>query len=248
MATRPKARAADRAEAFRARVRQALAAAAIPEDAPAMQAYMKSTLPFLGVHMEPLRRVVKELAADAPFDDPAAWSETVLRLFRGATHREERQAAVELTHAKASRPFQTLEALPTYEAMIVEGAWWDLVDPLAAYGVGGLLAAHPAPMKKAMRAWARDASLWKRRAAILSQLQHKAKTDRALLFACIEPSLASKEFFLRKAIGWALRQYARVEPDEVVRYVRAHAGELSGLSKREALKALLKSGAVESVP
>lgn len=248
MARPREARATDRAEAFRARLREALAGAAAPEDAPAMQAYMKSTLPFLGVHMDALRRIVKELAADAPFDDLAAWSEVVLRVFREATHREERQAAVELTRAKASRAFQTPGALPTYEAMIVEGAWWDLVDPLAAYGVGGLLAAHPAPMKAAMRAWARDPNLWKRRTAILSQLQRKEQTDRALLFACIEPSLGSKEFFLRKAIGWALRQYARVEPDEVVRYVRAHAGKLSGLSKREALKALLKSGVVESVP
>jgi 3-methyladenine DNA glycosylase AlkD len=251
-ARRSQARArADRVQAFQRRMRAALAESAIPADAPAMQAYMKSAMPFLGVHKDALRRIVKQLSVEAPFDDSAGWSEVVLHLFRGATHREERTAAVELALAKASRPFQSLEALPTYEAMIVEGAWWDLVDPLAAHGVGGLLATHGAhveQVKRAMRAWARDADLWKRRCAILSQLQHKAKTDRALLYACIEPSLASKEFFLRKAIGWALRQYARVEPDEVERYVRAHASELSGLSKREALKALLKSGAVGALP
>ncbi len=234
--------------ALRASLRAALAEAATPADAPAMQAYMKSTLPFLGVHADEVRRIVRRLSATLRFDDLAAWSALVLAIFRGATHREERYAAIELTRAKASRAFQTPAALPTYEALIVEGAWWDLVDPLAAHGVGGLLAHHPAPLTKAMRAWARDEDLWKRRAAILSQLRRKRATDRALLYACIEPSLSSKEFFLRKAIGWALRQYARAEPEEVVRYVEAHAAELSGLSKREALKALLASGAVEAVP
>jgi 3-methyladenine DNA glycosylase AlkD len=81
-----------------------------------------------------------------------------------------------------------------------------------------------------------DANLWKRRSAILCQLHAKRETDLALLYACIEPSIGSQEFFLRKAIGWALRQYARTDPAEVRHYVTANAARLSGLSRREALK------------
>jgi 3-methyladenine DNA glycosylase AlkD len=90
-------------------------------------------------------------------------------------------------------------------------------------------------MKKRMLIWSTDRDMWKRRSAILCQIRKKAATDLDLLYACIAPSIGSKEFFLRKAIGWALRQYAWTDPREVVRYVKAHP-ELSGLSKREALK------------
>ncbi len=91
-------------------------------------------------------------------------------------------------------------------------------------------------MKRRMLAWSRDADMWKRRSAILCQLRAKGETDLEFLYACIEPSLDSKAFFLRKAIGWALRQYAWTDPAEVARYVAAHADRLSGLSQREALK------------
>ncbi len=87
-----------------------------------------------------------------------------------------------------------------------------------------------------MLAWSRDRDMWKRRTSIICQLRFKENTDLELLQACIEPSLDSKQFFLRKAIGWALRQYAWVDPDWVVSYVSAHEAELSPLSRREALK------------
>jgi 3-methyladenine DNA glycosylase AlkD len=123
-----------------------------------------------------------------------------------------------------------------YEEMIVSGAWWDLVDELATHRIGALLAAFPDSMRPLMLRWAHDDDLWKRRTSILCQNRFKARTDTALLFACIEPSLSDNDFFARKAIGWALREYAKTEPREVVRYVRAKG--ISGLSRREALKNL----------
>jgi len=84
--------------------------------------------------------------------------------------------------------------------------------------------------------WSTDDDMWKRRCAILCQNRAKRATDLAPLYDCIEPSLESKEFFLRKAIGWALRAYAWTDPDEVRRYVTENAERLSGLSRREALK------------
>jgi 3-methyladenine DNA glycosylase AlkD len=132
-----------------------------------------------------------------------------------------------------------------YEEMIVSGAWWDYVDGIASHRVGLLLRRHPEPMRTIMLEWSRSDDLWKRRTSIICQLTFKAETDLGLLYACIEPSLSSREFFLRKAIGWALRQYARTDPAEVVRYVSAHEGRLSPLSKREALKNIHESAYTE---
>jgi len=122
-----------------------------------------------------------------------------------------------------------------FEEMIVTGAWWDHVDE-AAHLVGQMLRAHPKQLKPLMRAWSRDENLWKRRVSIICQISFKKDTDLELLYANIAPNLADRDFFIRKAIGWALRAYAWTDPDEVARYVRLHESELSGLSRREALK------------
>ena len=123
-----------------------------------------------------------------------------------------------------------------YEEMIVTGAWWDYVDHIAGRRIGLLLRNHPAPMSRLMRRWSRSDDMWKRRTSIICQLGFKERTDLALLYDCIEPNLDDREFFIRKAIGWALRQHAWTDPKEVQRYVRAHEDQLSGLSRREALK------------
>ncbi|MFI6709586.1 DNA alkylation repair protein [Nonomuraea sp. NPDC050478] len=215
-------------------VRLALRKAAEPGKAAAMRAYMKSAMPFLGVQAGPRRAALRQVFADHPLETAPEWRRAVLRLWREAEFREERYAAIELTGFRLYRDFQTLYTVPMYEEMIVTGAWWDLVDELATHRVGGLLAAFPETMRPLMLEWAHAGDLWKRRTAILCQNRFKARTDTALLYACIEPSLSDNDFFARKAIGWALREYAKTNPDEVVRYVRAKG--ISGLSRREALK------------
>jgi 3-methyladenine DNA glycosylase AlkD len=212
-----------------------LAAVAAPERAADMQAYMKSAMPYLGVSAVPLRQVCKQAFTDLRYESAPQWRADVLALWRGARFREERYAAIELTGLRAAQPFQRIDALPMYEEVIVTGAWWDYVDPIAGQRLWAILQHDGEPMKRTMLAWAVDENMWKRRSAILCQLRAKQQTDLDFLYACITPSIASKEFFLRKAIGWALRQYAWTDPAEVVRYVETHA-ELSGLSKREALK------------
>jgi 3-methyladenine DNA glycosylase AlkD len=127
-------------------------------------------------------------------------------------------------------------AMPMFEEMIVTGAWWDYVDAIAGRQVGEILRKDPRRMKPMMRRWASDDHMWKRRTAILCQLGFKGETDLELLYHCIEANVAHKNFFIRKAIGWALRQYAWTDPKEVGRYVRAHRDELSPLSMREATK------------
>jgi 3-methyladenine DNA glycosylase AlkD len=216
-------------------VHAALAATADPSKAPAMQRYMKSAMPYLGVPTPPLRRTCRELFARHPLEDFASWHDTVLALWRAATHREHRYAAIELTSARRYAAMQTLRALPMYEEMIVSGAWWDYVDALA-HRLGDILRHDADRTKSRLRVWARSSNSWKRRAAILSQLGFKRETDLAFLHDCIAPSMASDEFFLRKAIGWALRDLAWSDPATVVRYVKRWEATLSPLTRREALK------------
>jgi len=217
-------------------VRAALKAVADPARAPQMQAYMKSAMPYLGVTTPQRARALHPLFEALELPTAAAWRRAVLGLWRGARYREERYAAIALSGLRRCASFQDLAALPMYEELIVTGAWWDYVDELASHRLGGLLRLFPREMTREMLAWSRCDDLWKRRSAILCQLTFKRETDLDLLYATIEPALDSKEFFLRKAIGWALRQYAWTDPREVRRYVRAHAARLSGLSRREALK------------
>lgn len=201
-----------------------------------MQAYMRSTMPYLGVQTPELRAVCKRVFKAHPIESASVWRDTCLQIWREARFREERYAAIELTGVRLYGAFQTLDTLPMYEEMIVTGAWWDFVDSIASNRLGPLLRSYPARIRKEMLKWSRGRDMWKRRSAVLCQLGFKSDTDLNLLYACIEPSLPSKEFFLQKAIGWALRQYAWTDPLEVARYVREHEKELSALSKREALK------------
>ena len=217
-------------------IRETLREVADPARTPGMQAYMKSQMPYLGVSAVPLRKVCRDLFNGLTWDDAKAWQTDVMAIWRGAEFREERYAAIELTGLRAALPFQDLSALPMYEEMIVIGAWWDYVDIIAGHRLWAILQREGAAMKREMLGWSTDANMWKRRSSILCQLRAKEQTDLDLLYACIEPSLDSKEFFLRKAIGWALRQYAWTDPEEVRRYVARNKERLSGLSRREALK------------
>ena len=215
-------------------LRRRMKVAADPLKAAGMQAYMKSTMPYHGVNMPQLRAISREVF-DGSSMSCLEWSETILELWRDARYREERYAAMFLLGMKRHRECITPAIMPMLEEMIVTGAWWDYVDEIARV-VGDLLRRYPKQIRPVMRRWSTDSNLWKRRVSIICQLAFKKDTDLELLYANIQPNLGDRDFFIRKAIGWALRQYARTDPDEVARYVRVHEAQLSGLSRREALK------------
>jgi 3-methyladenine DNA glycosylase AlkD len=219
-----------------AKLRKALRRAADPQKAPAMQAYMKSVMPYHGVSAPLLRQVCKATFADEQFASASQWQRHVLELWRNARFREERYAALNLAGDKRARPFQSPAAMTMYEELIVTGAWWDYVDDVASHRVGPILRDYPTVVRRKMLSWSKSKDLWKRRSAIICQLGFKSETDLELLYACIEPSLESREFFLQKAIGWALRQYAWTDGTEIRKYVRRNRSRLSALSYREALK------------
>jgi 3-methyladenine DNA glycosylase AlkD len=223
-------------------VRRALAAVADPDKAPVMQAYMKSSMPFLGIHAGPMRATCKAVFDARPLADEQQWLEAVRLLWDGAGHREERYAAIELTGHRYYRGYQRPRTLALYRHLVTTGAWWDLVDNVAGNRVGPILRSAPDEVTPVMRSWALDEDLWVRRTAILCQLGSKAATDldllRFVLERNLEDSLHGREFFIRKAVGWALRQHARIDPDWVLAFVAAKDERLSGLSRREALKHL----------
>jgi 3-methyladenine DNA glycosylase AlkD len=200
-----------------------------------MQAYMKSEMPYRGVKSADMRAISKRVFAEHPLDSCDAWQATILELWRGARYREERYAALELIALRRHRECRTRDALPMYEELIITGAWWDYVDEVAHH-VGELLRSDPKQMRPVMRAWSEDKNIWKRRVSIICQISFKRDTDLELLYANIEPNLSDRSFWIRKAIGWALRAYAWTNPKEIARYVAANESRLSGLSRREALK------------
>jgi 3-methyladenine DNA glycosylase AlkD len=125
------------------------------------------------------------------------------------------------------------ELVELIEHMVRTGQWWDYTDELA-HRVAELHDVRPGPTAALMREWSVDDDFWIRRIAILSQLGRGDRLDPDLLTGVIVPNLAETEFFIRKAIGWALREYARIEPEWVRSFAAMHA--LSPLSRREALK------------
>jgi len=217
-------------------IREGLDAAADPALAPGMQAYMKSTMPYLGVRVPAVRRLARTAEKARPPLDLDTHLATVAVLWDEARFREERYAAAALLDTPAARRLRTPDQVPLLTHMIQTGAWWDHVDELS-HRVGDLLVMHREPMSAIVRAWSAGDDIWLRRSAIICQLGAKSATDLELLTDVIEAAQDEKEFFLRKAIGWALREYARTDPGWVRAFVDAHPN-LSGLSRREALKHL----------
>ncbi len=224
-------------------VRAALAEVGDPERAAQQQAYMKSDLPYVGLGAPALRALLRPVLADHRFADRAQWEAAVLELFEDASHREEWYAAVALLRHRPYAAWLDVDLLPLLEQLVRLGAWWDVVDEIAGHVVGQVLLDHRVAATPVMDAWAVDPdSLWVRRTAMLSQLRHAEVTDTDLLervlVANLDDTAYGNDFFVRKALGWALRQHARTDPDWVRAFVATHADRLSGLSRREALKHL----------
>ncbi|HSL73245.1 MAG TPA: DNA alkylation repair protein [Ilumatobacteraceae bacterium] len=213
-------------------LRAELEAVAEPESAPAMAAYMQHHFQFLGVKTPQRRAAVKPTMTQAR----AATGDELCDFVRECWEQPEREfqyVGADLLRANVKR----LESrhLAEVEDLIVTKAWWDTVDALAAWSVGPLVRADPA-LVAVMDQWIDDDDIWLARTAILHQLHFGPDTDADRLFDYARRRAGDTEFFIRKAIGWALRQYARTDPEAVRALVAAH--DFSGLTRREALKHL----------
>ena len=227
-------------------IRAGLAARADPAQAAPMQAYMKSEMPFLGVPTPARRAWVKDCCRGCECADAAALSAAMLALWRPARYREERYAALDLLHVPRHKKLLDLSHLPVLLEMLETGPWWDFNDEISGNALQLLLQRHPAELKPVLRRWAHSDKLWLRRAAMLCQRRGKGVFDAVLLYDCILPSLLgasplATEFFIRKGIGWALRERAYQAPDEVRAFCREYGDRLSTLTAREALRVIDKS-------
>lgn len=219
------------------RARAGLAELADPVAAAAMQRYMKSAMPFRGVAKPARERLLRTLVDECPFPDAPALRDAVRELWGGARFREERYLALALVDHRRYRHWPDPSWVPLLREWIVAGAWWDFTDEIASRRIGPLLRAHPVALTPVLRLWSTDPDRWLRRTAVICQLGSGAATDLALLRDAVEANLGDSDFFLRKGIGWALRQHARVDPAWVRGFVTDHP-QLSPLSRREALKHL----------
>ncbi len=215
-------------------LRAVLEGAANPDDVEAMAAYMKNQFAFLGLRSAELRLVSKPFLRAAAGVDGDELIGFVHRCW-SQPEREFRYVGANLTRKHVSKLDPS--HLPDVEHFIVTDSWWDTVDSLAAWTVGPMVAAHP-ELTAVMDRWIEDDNLWLNRTAIIHQLGYKESTDAERLFRYCRRRADHRDFFVRKAIGWALRQYARVDPAAVRQFVADNEADLSGLSRREALRHL----------
>jgi 3-methyladenine DNA glycosylase AlkD len=224
----------DLADRVLARLVPAFDAARDPVRAEGQKAYMRDRFPFLGLTMGARRTLDRTVLADLPRPDQNDLRTIALRCW-DLPEREYQYFACDLLRAQLRVPGP--DFLDTIRTLINTKSWWDTVDPLATRVVGGLVRRHP-EMVATMDDWSTGDNLWLARTAILHQLHYGAGTDTERLFGYCTGQAGHPDFFIRKAIGWALRQYARTDPAAVRTYVDNHRGELSPLSVREATKHL----------
>ncbi len=204
-----------------------------PERASAMARYMKNRFQYFGISSTERNLVFK------PYRNPLlafakkGHLETILLQTWAFDQREMQYCGLEILWA--ARKVYTTGTIDLIEKLILRKSWWDTVDLLAAKAAGHWFSVFPEKKAARIRRWTRHPDLWLNRSAILHQLGYKGNTDFELMKKTILPHIHSKEFFLRKAIGWALRQYSRVNPQAVLEFVKEHDA-LSGLSKKEALR------------
>ncbi len=220
-------------------LRAQLQAAAIPEKATDMAAYMKTEMPFYGVNRPSLKIIERDLKKRF-VPESADEHRDYIQAIWALPHREEKYVAI--TMARAWKHWIDAEHLDIYRQWIEEGAWWDLVDEISVHLVGGAYLKDRETIGPVMDEWITDTNLWVRRAAIICQLTHKKQTDVGRLFDYCVQSAHEKDFFIRKAIGWALRQYSYSAPESVYEFLTTYRNDLSNLSFKEGSRILTKNG------
>ena len=223
-------------EKFVNAVEHALMPLADEAKAEGMKSYLLNQFEFLGLAAPVRRAAVKEIGK-------VKWQSSVdllavAELLWQKPQREYRYTAVDLLRQHSAQ--LSVNDLPTLQALLLQDAWWETVDGLSAVIADVMhVAVQQNPNAAAtMDAWLKHPSHWVRRSAMLHQLGWRLDTDTTRLFGYATQLADEKEFFIRKAIGWALRDYARWNPEAVTAFVLQHRDTLSGLTVREAVKHL----------
>ena len=215
-------------------VRPLLEAVADPARAPAMAAYMKGVAPFLGATSRGRRDATREWIRSFEPGSAAVGLLAAADALVRVPEREFAYVAIDLVR----RHERTLPAtaLADLRALALVRPWWDTVDAWAQ--VIGRTGLRHRGWDAEVTGWARDPELWARRISLVFQVGRRQRVDLDLLFDACLANVDDRDFFMRKGIGWALRDAARAHPDEVRAFVSSHSGRMSGLSRREATKHL----------
>ena len=215
-----------------AAIRTALVAQGDRTQAAAARRYLKTDMPMFGVPRPALKEIVRDALARHVPATRAEWEQAV-RLAWAGPQRELLYAAIAVVRGWRGR-WLGPEALPLLEQLVREGAWWDLVDELATHPVGDVLASHRAETTPVLERWIASDDLWLRRAALLAQVRHREKTDVPMLLDFCRRQADDPSFWIRKAVGWALREHAHGDPDTVRAFLAEMGDRLSPLSRSEA--------------
>ncbi len=204
-----------------------------PQRARQMEAYMRNQFSFYGIPA-PLRKQIIRTHVPYYFWD---FQEQFLDFIHQCwlqDHREFKYLGLDLSRRFVKK--LDVHALPFFEQKIGESSWWDTVDGIAPNILGYIVKSSPETMISYCQNWIENDNFWYQRSAIILQLTYREKTNTELLAECIKRRAGSKEFFIQKAIGWALRQYAKTNPDWVRRFISKN--KIAPLSIREAMKSL----------
>lgn len=216
------------------RLSRAFEGARDPDRAAPMAAYMRDQFPFLGIPSPTQKALTREVLAGLGRPSQPDLAAVALACWQRPEREYQYFACGWLRrHARLCGA----DFIDTARHLLVTRSWWDTVDSLAAHLVGPLVAQHPR-LVATTDAWLTDGDRWLVRTAILHQLTFKEATDAHRLFRYCTAQAGNPDFFVRKAIGWALREYAKTDPAAVRTFVAAHYARLAGLSVREALKNL----------
>jgi 3-methyladenine DNA glycosylase AlkD len=204
-----------------------------PAQAAPMKKYMRDQFDYLGIKTPQNAALQKEFYAKYGLPELSDLDEILQDLW-ALPQREFHYVAMGLL-GKFEKQLPA-DFIDTIEYLIVTKSWWDTVDALASHTVGTHFKRFPKIRERSLKKWRKSKNIWLRRAAILFQLGYKKETDFELLAEIISENLGSDEFFINKAIGWALRQYAYIDPKAVKKFVKSTP--LHPLSRREAMKHL----------
>lgn len=203
------------------------------KEAEAMKKYLLNQFPFYGLKKPQRSLICKPLYAKLKGQIDETWILETAKLLWAKEEREYHTIAIDVfdKHKKLITP----KSFKTLEKMATTHSWWDSVDGISSCAIAPMVLKYP-EMKKEMQRFSKDKNMWLNRISIIYQILYKEKTDKEFLFKVCERHMHREEFFIRKAIGWALRQYAKTNKKEVYAFVEKNKDKLSGLSYREVLK------------
>jgi len=210
-----------------------------PSDAEHMAKYMRDQFAFLGIKAPQRKALTRTFIRENGSLGGKDLEDVALALW-DLNEREFQYVAFGLLDRVRKK--LEIQTVPVLEHLIIHKSWWDTVDSIATHLVGAVFSRFPVEARETLEGWRKSDNFWLRRTTILFQLGYKADTDEDLLWEVIDENIGDEEFFIQKAIGWALREYSKTNPKAVVSYVERN--KLASLSQREALKWMKSKGVI----